>query len=79
MPDFGPLKGGSQIILKGNNFMPFDFQKDIDNSNDTFCDFGPLGKKPAKVYSSTEARCVSPPNNVNPPLVNVPLKFTLNN
>lgn len=25
LPDFGPIKGGSQIIIKGNNFMPFDF------------------------------------------------------
>ena len=79
MPDFGPLKGGSQIILKGNNFKPFDFNKDIDNSNDTFCIFGPLGKKPAKVVSSTEARCMSPPNNMNPPLVDVKMQFTLNN
>lgn len=47
MPDFGPLGGGSEIILKGNNFKPFDFAHDIDNSNDTFCNFGALGKKPA--------------------------------
>lgn len=79
MPDFAPLKGGSQIILKGNNFKPFDFAKDIDNSNDTFCNFGALGKKPAKVISSTEARCMSPPNNMNPPLNDVKLQFTLNN
>jgi hypothetical protein len=79
MPDFGPLKGGSQIILKGSNFRPFDPGHDIDNSNDTFCIFGPLGKKPAKVYSNTEARCMSPPNNVNPPLVSVQLGLTINN
>lgn len=41
--------------------------------------FGQLGKRPAKVVSSTEARCVSPPNNVNPPLTSVQLQITLNN
>jgi len=53
--------------------MPFDFNKDVDNSNDTFCMFGSLGKRPAKVYSSTEVRCMSPPNTANPPLTSVPL------
>lgn len=79
MPDFGPLGGGSEIILKGNNFKPFDFAHDIDNSNDTFCNFGALGKKPAQVVSSTEARCRSPKNTFNPPLVNVMLSLSLNN
>lgn len=73
LPDFGPIGGGSQIILKGNNFKPFDFVNDINNQNDTFCIFGALGKKPATVVSSTEARCISPPNNFNPPLVSVQL------
>jgi hypothetical protein len=45
------------ITLKGNNFYPFDFLNDINNANDTFCLFGALGKTPAKVVSSTEARC----------------------
>lgn len=31
LPDFGPIGGGSQIILKGNNFKPFDFANDINN------------------------------------------------
>jgi hypothetical protein len=79
LPDFGPIKGGAQIILKGNNFKPFDLVNDINNANDTFCMFGPLGKKPAKVYSSTEARCISPPNNVNPPLTAVQVSLSLNN
>lgn len=65
--------------MKGNNFKPFDFQNDINNANDTYCLFGPLGKKPAKVVSSTEARCISPPNNVNPPLTDVKVQLTLNN
>jgi hypothetical protein len=42
--------------------MPFDPIKDVDNSNETFCVWGPLGKTPAKVVSGTEARCMSPPN-----------------
>jgi hypothetical protein len=59
--------------------MPFDNVTDINNANDTFCEFGALGKKPARVVSSTVARCQSPPNNFNPPLVSVQLKLTLNN
>jgi hypothetical protein len=53
--------------------MPFDFVTDVNNGNDTFCVFGALGKKAAIVKSSTEARCQSPPNNFNPPLVSVML------
>jgi hypothetical protein len=67
------------ITLKGNNFYPFDFLNDINNANDTFCLFGALGKTPAKVVSSTEARCQSPPNTFTPPLNDVPLTFTINN
>lgn len=77
-PNFAPLKGGD-VILKGNNFMPFDYVNDINNANDTFCVFGGLGKKPAKVISSTKAKCHSPANNYNPPLVSVILQLTLNN
>lgn len=77
MPDFAPLGGGAEINLQGNNFKPWDYS-DIDNSNDTFCDFGPLGKKKAIVKSSTWARCTSPPNNFNPPLVKVELTLSLN-
>ena len=79
MPDFGPLKGGSQIILRGSGFMPFDPVKDVDNSNDTFCLWGPLGKTPAKVVSNTEARCMSPPNRMTPPLEHVDCQLTINN
>jgi hypothetical protein len=71
IPDFGPLGGGQLITLKGNNFYPFDFVNDINNANDTFCIFGGLGKSPAKVVSSTEARCKSPPNNYQPPLTDI--------
>jgi hypothetical protein len=67
------------IVLRGNNFMPFDFMNEIDNRNDTFCFFDKLGKKPATVHSSTEARCQSPPNNFNPPLTSIYLQLSLNN
>lgn len=78
-PNFGPLKGGEQIIVKGNNFKPFDPMKDINGTNDTFCDFGRLGKTKAVAYSNVDLRCPSPPNNLNPPLVSVELRVTLNN
>lgn len=79
IPDFGPLGGKQLVTLKGNNFYPFDFVNDINNANDTFCMWGPLGKTPAKVVSSTEARCNSPPNTFTPPLTEVQLQLTLNN
>ena len=78
-PDFGSLKGGTPIIIKGNNFKPFDASHDVNNTNDTFCDFGKLGKTKAFAYSSVELRCNSPPNNMNPPLVSTMLRVTLNN
>lgn len=79
VPDFAPMGGGATITLRGNNFLPFDYVNDINNANDTFCIFGPLGKRPAKVISSTELRCPSPPNNLNPPAVHVSVQLTLNN
>jgi len=51
-PDYAPMQGGTTLTLQGSNFYPFDYKKDIDNSNDTFCSFGPLGKSPAKILSS---------------------------
>jgi hypothetical protein len=75
----GTKGGGATITLRGNNFLPFDYINDINNANDTFCIFGSLGKKPAKVVSSTELRCLSPPNTFQPPLTSVMLQLTLNN
>lgn len=57
--------------------MPFDWKNDIDNRNDTFCKWGPLGNVPAEVISSTEARCKVPANTLN--LVELHLNLTLNN
>lgn len=41
-PDFAKLEGGQTITLYGNNFLPFDYQNDINNANDTYCSFGKL-------------------------------------
>jgi len=54
------MGGGTKITLRGNNFHPFDYKLDINNSNDTFCNWGPLGKSAATVLSSTIAECVTP-------------------
>jgi hypothetical protein len=78
-PDFGPLKGGTEVYIKGNNFKPFDASHDVNNTNDTFCDFGKLGKTKAYPVSQVLIKCNSPPNNFNPPLVSTMLKVTLNN
>lgn len=71
------MSGGTKLLLKGSGFLPFDWKLDINNQNDTFCNFGPLGKTPAFVISSTEAECVSPPNAQH--LEYAPLNLTLNN
>jgi hypothetical protein len=45
-PDLGPESGGNDIVLRGENFMPFRTdmgELDIDNS--TFCNFLTLGVK----------------------------------
>ena len=57
--------------------MPFDWKLDVNNQNDTFCLWGPLGKTPAMVLSTTEAECLSPVNNQHLDWVN--LNLTLNN
>lgn len=49
--------------MKGSNFFPFNFAKDIDNSNDTFCYFEQEDiKMPMRVVNSTKAYCEVPPN-----------------
>jgi len=50
-PDYGSMAGDQKIIIKGQGFKPFDWNIDIDNQNDTFCAFGPLGKRPAQIIS----------------------------
>ena len=58
----GPDSGGSVIRLRGANFNPFKELGDLKLENETFCSFDTLGKKYAKVISSTELECVTPPS-----------------
>lgn len=71
------MSGGTAVTLRGENYMPFDWHLDINNKNDTFCHWGPLGKTPAEVISSTEAVCLSPVNTLHADWV--PVNLTLNN
>jgi len=62
-PDLGPETGGNTIVLKGQNFKPFQDEPDVDNSNSTYCAFEALNVKvKATVYNSTKAICVAPPS-----------------
>lgn len=85
-PDFGEMGGGTKVTLKGKEYLPFDFSSDIDNQNDTFCQWGtftkngdwyPVRKSAAQVLSSTIAECVSPENYLH--LDYVWVNMTLNN
>ena len=75
MPNYGPDSGGNRVIIKGNNFFPF-VAEDIDNSNDTFCEFEGVGKVKAYVLNSTKLYCEAPPNYV---LDKTYVEVTLNN
>ena len=72
----GPDSGGTVILLRGANFNPFKELGDLKLENDTFCLFETLGKRPAKVHSSTEIECVTPPSYEK---LEVPVEITLNN
>ena len=78
-PDYGPLSGGTKVTLRGSGFLPFDWREDINNQNDTFCSWGPLGKTPAAVLSSTEAECLAPENNMGLKIDTPQVNLTLNN
>ena len=71
----GPDSGGSVIRLRGANFNPFKELKDLKLENETFCQFESLGKRPAKVLSSTELECVTPASYEK---LEVPVEVTLN-
>jgi hypothetical protein len=43
VPNYGPDSGGNNVLVKGNNFQPF-LGEDIENANDTFCEFEGLSK-----------------------------------
>ena len=74
-PNRGPDTGGTHVLLKGNNFDPFAMNP-INNYNDTFCKFGPLGIVPVQVINSTKVVCISPPSFI---LREVVVEITLNN
>jgi len=63
------------VVLKGNNFMPFNLTEDIDPSNETLCVFEGIGTVKATVLSSTRAYCEAPSNYV---LEKTIVEFTLN-
>ena len=65
------------MTLKGSDFKPFDWKRDISNQNDTFCRWGPLGRTPAQVLSQTQAECLAPKNNMG--ISWTWLNLTLNN
>ena len=72
----GPDSGGTRIHLRGANFNPFKELQDLKLENDTFCYFESLGKRPAKIHSSTEIECITPPSYEK---LKVPVEITLNN
>lgn len=76
VPNYGPNSGGNRVILKGNNFMPFNVTEDIDSSNDTFCIFEGIGKVRAYPINSTKLYCEAPPNYI---IENTIVEVTLNN
>jgi hypothetical protein len=76
VPNYGPNSGGNRVILRGNNFMPFNLTEDIDNSNDTFCIFEGIGKVRAYPINSTKIYCEAPPNYITESTF---VEVTLNN
>jgi len=76
-PNYGPISGGTKVLVRGSDELPFNWKLDVNNQNDTFCHWGDLGKTPMMVLSSTEAECLSPRNNKGYDWV--PFEFTLNN
>lgn len=75
VPNYGPDSGGNRVIIKGNNMLPF-VGEDIDNFNDTFCEFEGVGKVKAYPINSTKIYCEAPPNFV---LDKTFVEVTLNN
>ena len=72
----GPDSGGTVIRLRGANFNPFKELRELKLENETFCKFESLGIRPAKMHSSTEIECVTPPSYER---LEVPVEITLNN
>ena len=76
LPNYGPNSGGNEVEVRGSNFLPFNFVTDIDNSNDTFCDFKGIRKVRAYVKNSTKLICEAPESYIIEKTV---VEVTLNN
>ena len=74
-PGKGPDTGGTKVHIRGQYFNPT-YGLSFNNYNDTMCKFGKLSTDVAKVVSSTEIICTSPPSYVDR---EVPVEITLNN
>ena len=72
----GPDSGGTVIRLRGANFNPFKELQDLKLENVTYCNFETLGIRPAKIYSSTEIECITPPSYEKQKVI---VEITLNN
>lgn len=77
IPDYGSMTGDTKIMIKGNNFKPWEWEDEVNNQNDTFCSFGVLGKVPAQVLTGGVIECIAPENNQK--VNKVMLKITINN
>jgi hypothetical protein len=76
VPNYGPDTGGNKVLVRGNNFNPFGEEDQINNANDTFCEFEGISKVPASIVNSTKLYCEAPPNFV---LEKTYVEVTLNN
>lgn len=75
-PNRGPDTGKTLVRIRGQNFNPLVELPHMTNHNDTFCKFGQLSIEQAKVISSTEIECYSPPSFEDR---EVEVEITLNN
>jgi hypothetical protein len=75
-PNRGPDTGGTLVRIRGDHFNPMKNIPDMNNYNETFCTFGNVSLSLAKVISSTDMECVSPPSYVERQLE---VEITLNN
>jgi hypothetical protein len=63
IPDRGPLSGGNEVLIYGQDLDPFnDMLEETNNHKDTFCRFGPNYAVKATIYSDTKISCIAPPS-----------------
>jgi hypothetical protein len=61
LPITGPMSGGYEIAVLGNNLDPFTTRNDIYISQDIMCDFQGVAITPARVVNNFKAYCMVPP------------------